>query len=99
MHREKQDGRFRAEFTYLLGGLKPGAVGHAEVENDKVGVHLAHLSNSFIAVGSFGTRFEIAARLQDLAKAFAYRFVIVGYEDSHRSILSPVAQVTIGCLW
>jgi hypothetical protein len=77
MHGEKQDGCARAEFTYLFGGFKPGAVGHAEVKNDEVRVYFAHLGDRFVAVGSFGTHFEIGARFQDATEALAHGFVIV----------------------
>lgn len=75
-----------ASLANVLGGGEAADFGHAQIEDDQVGLELAGFGDSLEAIPSFAADFEVSVIGDEVADAAASDFVIIGDENARAAI-------------
>src|SRR5919201_363811 len=69
--------------------IKTADVGHADIQQDQVGLALARFLNDIVAVDGFAADFQIRTVRDQVAQAAADPLVVIGKKNSKGSHFSP----------
>ena len=86
MTAEDENFGSEASLANVLGRGEAADFGHAQVEDDQVGMELASLGDGFEAVTSFAADFEVGVIGDEIADAATSHFVIIGDQDARAAI-------------
>lgn len=96
MAAENENFGREASLANVLGRAEAADFGHAQIEDDQVGLELASLGDGLEAVPSFAADFEVSMIGDEIADAATSHFVIIGDQDARAAIASRRSGDSLG---